>query len=33
VLRREGLERADGEAGELVKAGPFPQSLVVTYRP
>ena len=33
LLRRDGLERADGDEGELVKAGPFPQSLVVTYRP
>ena len=33
VLRREGLERAPGDEGALVKAGPFPQSLVVTYRP
>ena len=29
LLKRDGLERA----GELVKAGPFPQSLVVRYRP
>jgi cytochrome P450 len=28
LLRRDGLARE----GELVKAGPFPQSLVVTYR-
>jgi cytochrome P450 len=33
LLRREDFERADGDEGELVKAGPFPQSLVVTYRP
>ena len=33
LLRRDGLERAEGDEGELVKAGPFPQSLVVTYRP
>jgi cytochrome P450 len=33
LLRRDGLARADGEAGELVKAGPYPASLRVTYRP
>jgi cytochrome P450 len=33
LLRRDGLERAPGDEGALVKAGPFPQSLVVTYRP
>jgi cytochrome P450 len=33
LLRRDGLERAAGHEGELVKAGPFPKSLVVTYRP
>jgi cytochrome P450 len=32
LLRRDGLERAPGDEGALVKAGPFPQSLVVTYR-
>ena len=31
VLRRPGLERAPGEEGRLVKAGPFPQSLVVRF--
>jgi cytochrome P450 len=33
LLRRDGLERAPGDDGRLVKAGPFPRSLVVTYRP
>jgi cytochrome P450 len=33
LLRRNGLQRAPGDDGELVKAGPFAQSLVVTYRP
>jgi cytochrome P450 len=33
LLRRDGLERAPGDEGALVKAGPFPKSLVVTYRP
>ena len=33
LLRRDRLERAAGDEGELVKAGPFPRSLVVTYRP
>jgi cytochrome P450 len=33
LLRRDGLERAAGDEGALVKAGPFPESLVVTYRP
>jgi cytochrome P450 len=33
LLRRDGLERAPGDEGRLVKAGPFPRSLVVTYRP
>jgi cytochrome P450 len=33
LLRRDGLARAAGDEGELVKAGPFPRSLVVTYRP
>lgn len=33
LLRRDGLERAAGDEGALVKAGPFPRSLVVTYRP
>jgi cytochrome P450 len=32
LLRRDGLERAPGDEGTLVKAGPFPESLVVTYR-
>ena len=31
VLRRSGLGRAAGEEGRLVKAGPFPQSLVVRF--
>jgi cytochrome P450 len=31
LLRRPGLARADGDAGRLVKAGPFPQSLRVTF--
>ena len=33
LLRREDLQRAPGHEGALVKAGPFPKSLVVTYRP
>jgi cytochrome P450 len=33
LLRREDLQRAPGDEGALVKAGPFPKSLVVTYRP
>jgi hypothetical protein len=33
LLRRDGLERVPGDEGALVKAGPFPKSLVVTYRP
>jgi cytochrome P450 len=33
LLRRDGVERAAGDEGRLVKAGPFPKSLVVTYRP
>ena len=33
LLRREDLQRAPGDEGALVKAGPFPESLVVTYRP
>ncbi len=31
VLRRPGLARAPGDAGRLIKAGPFPASLAVTY--
>jgi cytochrome P450 len=31
VLRRPGLARAPGAEGQLVKAGPFPQSLVLTF--
>ncbi len=31
VLRRPGLARAPGADGQLVKDGPFPQSLVVTF--
>lgn len=33
LLRRPGLQRAPGDDGELRKAGPFPESLVVTFRP
>jgi cytochrome P450 len=33
LLRREDLKRAPGDEGALVKAGPFPKSLVVTYTP
>jgi cytochrome P450 len=31
VLRRPGLARAPGADGQLAKAGPFPQSLVLTF--
>ena len=31
VLRRPGLARAPGDEGQLVKDGPFPQSLVLTF--
>src|SRR4051794_11433062 len=31
VLRRPGLARAPGPEGRLVKAGPFPQSLLLTF--
>jgi cytochrome P450 len=31
VLRRPGLARAPGEDGRLAKAGPYPQSMVVTF--
>jgi cytochrome P450 len=31
VLRRPGLARAPGAEGQLVKDGPFPQSLVLTF--
>ena len=31
VLRRPGLARAPGPSGQLVKDGPFPQSLVLTF--
>ena len=31
VLRRPGLARAPGPEGRLVKDGPFPQSLVLTF--
>jgi hypothetical protein len=31
VLRRPGLARAPGADGQLVKDGPFPQSLVLTF--
>ncbi len=31
VLRRPGLARAAGDEGKLVKDGPFPQSLVLTF--
>ena len=31
VLRRPGLARAPGPEGQLVKDGPFPQSLVLTF--
>lgn len=31
VLRRPGLARAAGPEGQLVKDGPFPQSLVLTF--
>jgi len=33
LLRREDLQRAPGDEGALVKAGPFPESMVLTYRP
>lgn len=31
LLRRANLARAPGDAGRLVKSGPYPQSLVVTF--
>jgi cytochrome P450 len=31
LLRREGLARAPGPDGQLAKAGPFPQSMWLTY--
>ena len=32
LLRRENLARAPGDAGRLVKHGPFPRSLAVTFQ-
>jgi cytochrome P450 len=33
LLARQDLARADGDAGRLRKAGPFPASMTVTFRP